>query len=71
MADFPFPLTDLSCDLCDGRAEGGEAVQDGNADLEFGNLTVKVARHKALAQWFRLADLRFTQCIFVSTRLRR
>ncbi len=41
----PYPRTDLSRDLCDGDAEGGEAVQDGNTDLEFRNLTVEVPRH--------------------------
>ena len=46
-----------------GYAECGEAVQDGDTDLELGDLTVEVPRHEALAQQFRFADLRFTQCI--------
>ena len=29
-----YPLTDLSHDLCDGFAKGGEAVQDGDPDQE-------------------------------------
>jgi len=42
-----------------------------DAHLERGDLTVEVPRAQALAQQFRFSDLRFTQCIFVSTRLRR
>ena len=63
--------TDSSHGFSDGYAERGEAVQDGHTDLELGNLAVEVPRHEALTQEFRYADLRFTQCIFVSTRLRR
>jgi len=57
--------------LCDGYAKGSVAVQDGDADLELGDLAVEVPRHEPLARQFRFADLRFMQCIFVSTRLRR
>lgn len=67
----PFPGADLSHSFRDGYAECGVAVQDGDADVEFGDLTVEVSCHEPLAQQFRFADLRFTQCIFVSTRLRR
>jgi hypothetical protein len=42
--------TDLSQGFRDGDAERGEAVQDGNADLELGDLTVELARGQALAQ---------------------
>ena len=38
----PFPWTDLSHGFSDGYAERGEAVQDGHADLELGDLTVEV-----------------------------
>jgi hypothetical protein len=48
-AGFPFPRTDLSHDFSDGDAERGEAVQDGDTDLELCNLTVEVPRHEALA----------------------
>ena len=58
-------------DFSDCYAEGGEAVQAGYPDLELRHLTVEVSRHEALARQFRLADLRFTQCILVSTRLGR
>ena len=70
-ADFSFPRTDLFHDLRDGNAERGVAVQHGNTNLELRHLTVEVPRHEALTQQFRYADLRFTQCILVSTRLRR
>jgi len=42
----------LSHDLCAGRCERGEAVQDGNTNLELRDLTVEVPRHEALTQWF-------------------
>ena len=50
--DCPLPRTDLSRDLCDGDAERGEAVQDGNTHLELGHLTVEVPRHEALTEQF-------------------
>ena len=69
MADFPFARTDLSHSFSDGYAERVEAVQDGNSDLELRDLTVEVPRgHEALAQQFRFADLRFTQCILDTMR---
>ena len=61
----------MSHGLCDRYAECGVAVQDGDPDLELRDLTVEVPCHEPLAHQFRFADLRFTQCIFVSTRLRR
>ena len=47
---FPFLWTDLSDELCDGCAERGEAVQDGDTNLELRNLTVEVTRHETLTQ---------------------
>ena len=35
---------------CDVNAERGEAVRDGDVDLELGNLTVKGPRHEVLIQ---------------------
>lgn len=43
-------MTDLSREFCDGRAERGEAVQDGDTDLEFCDLTVEVPCAQALAE---------------------
>lgn len=37
----------LSCDLRDGSAEGGEPIEDGDTDLELCNLTVEVPRGQA------------------------
>ena len=68
---FPFPRTGSSHGFGDGYTEGREAVQDGRADLELGNLTVEVLREEALTHQFRYADLRCTPNTFVSTRLRR
>ena len=48
--DLPFPRTDLPCDLCDGRSECGEAVQDGDASRELRDLTVDVACIDALTE---------------------
>ena len=39
---FPFPRTDLSHGLGDGYAERGVTVQDGDPDLELGDLTVEI-----------------------------
>ena len=47
---FPFPRTELSHSFRDGYAERGVSVQYGDADLELGDLTVEVPRHKALPQ---------------------
>ena len=51
--------TDLSYGLCDGDAERGISVQDGDADLEFSDLTVEVPRHEPLAQQFHAVHLCF------------
>jgi hypothetical protein len=48
-ADLPFPRIDLSCDLCDGCAERGEAVEHRDPDLELCDLTVEVPCAQALA----------------------
>ena len=60
----PLSRTDLSCDLCDGCAEGGEPVEDGDTDLDLCNLTVEVSRGQRCPR-------SLTQCILVSARLQR
>lgn len=55
----PFPRTDLSRDLCDGRAECGEAVQDRDPDLELCDLTVEVSGGQALPQQLDAVHLGF------------
>ena len=42
-----------------GYAECGEAVQDGDTDLELRDLAVEVPRHEALTQQFHTVHLRF------------
>ncbi len=54
----PFPGRTYSRGFRDGYAERGVVVQDGDADLEFGNLTVEVPCHEALAQKFHTMQLR-------------
>lgn len=61
---MPIPQADLSLGLCDRYAERGVAVQHGGADLAFGDL---LSKPRAM----RLCPSSFTQCIFVSARLRR
>ena len=56
----------MSHDLCDGYAKGGEAIQDGDPDLELRDLTIKVPRGQSLAQQFDTVHLGFDL-----TRLRR
>ena len=56
-SEVPLPRTDLSHSFRDGYAERGVAVQDGDADLEFGNLTVEVQCHEPLAQQFHAVHL--------------
>ena len=55
---FPFPRTDLSHGFRDRYAERGVAVQDGDADLELGDLTVEVPSHEPLAQQLHAMHLR-------------
>lgn len=50
VSHFPLPRTDLSFDPCDGRAERGEVVQDGDANLKVGDLTVEAPGGHALPQ---------------------
>ena len=57
---FPFPRTDSSHGFSDGDAERGEAVQDGDANLELGHLTVEVPRQKALTRQFHTVHLRIS-----------
>ena len=47
---FPFPGHIYPTVFCDGYAELGIAVHDGNADLDLGNLSVEVPRHEELPQ---------------------
>lgn len=49
MTDVALSRTDSSHGFNDGYAERGETVQDGQTDLELGNLAVEVPRHEALA----------------------
>ena len=44
-AGFPFPRTDLSYGRCDGYAKSGVAVENGDADLDFRDLPIKVSCH--------------------------
>lgn len=59
--------TELSCDLCEGRAEGGKAVEDGDSDLELCNLTVEVARGQALPEELDAVHLGFSAASAVIT----
>lgn len=63
MAGLPLFTDRLTHDLHDADAECGEAVQDGNTNLKVEDLTVEVARQKALTQQFHTVH-------FVSARLR-
>ena len=54
---LPFPRLTSVNGLGDGNVEGGEAVEDGNADLELGGLAVEVARHQPLTQEFHAVHL--------------
>ena len=76
--DFPFPRVRSGDWLCDGEAERGEAIQDGDADLEFGGLAVEISGHEPLTQQLDavhpLAGRALRSNVprgFVSTRLRR
>jgi hypothetical protein len=46
----PFPQTGLAYRLCDRYAKSGVAIEDGDADLDFCDLSFEVPRHKRLAQ---------------------
>ena len=56
---FPFSWTDLSHGFSDGYAERSEAVQDGDTDLELGDLTVEIPSCQSLAQQFDAMHLGF------------
>ena len=56
---FPFPRTDLSHSFRYGYAERGVAVENRDANLEFGDLSIEVPRHEPLAQQFDTMHLRF------------
>ena len=52
MTGVPLSPGRLTYGFSDGRAERGEAVPDGNTDLEIGELTVEVASGQTLARQF-------------------
>ena len=74
---FPLPRTDLPYRLCDRNAKSGVAVEHGDADMDFRDLPVEVPRHAPPGNTFVECvrggryPMSFTQCILVSTRLRR
>ena len=77
---LPLSRTDLSRNLGDGDAERCEAVQDGDTDLELGDLTVKVPCGEALTQQFYGSRIQssgkrslgsFSDPPHISARLRR
>ncbi|MBL3584721.1 hypothetical protein JMM61_04930 [Rhodovulum sulfidophilum] len=45
--------------MSDGDAEGGKAVQDGDAVLEFGWLVIEAPGHELLAEQLNAVNLRF------------
>lgn len=49
-AHFPFPRTDIPYGLCYGYAKSGVAIEDGEADLNFCDLPIKVSCHQGLAK---------------------
>ena len=76
--ELPLSPDGLAYCLCDRHAESGVVVRDGDADLDFRDLTFEVPCHEALAQQFHavhpLTDRVMRSMIprgFVSTRLRR
>ena len=50
--DVAAPRTGSSDGLSDGDAERSEAIQDGHANLELGDMTVEVPCQEARAQQF-------------------
>ena len=58
LTEIPYPRTDLSHGLSDGDAERGVTVEDGNANLNLGDLFVEVPRHAPLAHQFDTMHLR-------------
>ncbi len=64
--------------ICDGYAERSISVQDGDTNLDLGDLTVEVPRHEALPEQFHAVHPLTGRVMrsmiprgFVSTRLRR
>ena len=47
---FPLPHTDSAYRLSDGYAKSRVAIEDGDADVDFCNLPIKVPRHQRLAK---------------------
>jgi len=54
---LPFSQTNLSCGFRERSAERGVSVQDGGAELKFGDLAMEVVRHEALPGIVRLLTL--------------
>lgn len=53
MTPVPLDMTDYSYGLCCGRrATSGVAVENGDTDLDFGDLPVEGPRHEALSHDF-------------------
>lgn len=50
LTTVPLPRTDLSYGLSDRYTKRGVAVQDSDADLQFGDLAIEVAGHEGLAE---------------------
>jgi hypothetical protein len=59
MTRVPIPRTATCHSFRDGYAERAIAVRNGDADLEFGDLAMKVARHEPLARKLHTMPLRF------------
>ena len=55
----PFLRTNLSHGLCDRDAERGVAVENGDANLELGDLSIEVPCHEALPKQFHTMHLGF------------
>ena len=64
-ADLPCPRTDSSHGFSDGYAKRGDAVQDGDTDLELGHLTIEVPRHEAMTQQFHAVHFGFDAALSV------
>jgi len=56
--EAPFPDESHPPGFGDGYAEGGEAVQDGDADVELGDLSVEVPGHEPLTEQLHAMHLR-------------
>jgi hypothetical protein len=56
-----FPKWSYAIATVIGGAESGEAIENGGAHLQLGDLTVEIARHHALAGQLETAHLGFHQ----------